>query len=100
MKGAIFRIVSEYTQVFGLVSRSFYQTDDQINVRVRRNYNLSSLLDYLRMHYDQDMSLKEAAEMVNLSPNHLCKVFKKVTGKTLIEYIQHLELTKQRDCSL
>lgn len=109
IKESIFRIVSEYSQkekgfeliikseifkVFGFMFRSFYQIDDQINLSIRRNYNLSPLLNYLRMHYDQDISLKEAAEMVNLTPNHLCKVFKKVTGKTLIEYTHHLRINE------
>jgi len=89
-KGFELMIKSEIFKIFGLAFRNFYQTDDQINVSIRRNYNLSPLLNYLRKHYDQDISLKTAAKMVNLTPNHLCKVFKKVTGKTLIEYTHHL----------
>jgi len=45
--------------------------EDQTHLSIRRNYNLSPLLNYLRMHYDEDISLKEAADMVNLTPNHL-----------------------------
>ena len=106
---SVFRLVREYTQkekgfeliikseifkVFGLAFRNFYQFDQQINLGVRRNYNLSGLLDYLRTSYDQEISLTEAAEMVSLSPNHLCKVFKKVTGKTLTEYMHHLRVNE------
>lgn len=109
MNDSISRLVNEYTQkekgfeliikseifkVFGLAFRSFYQFDHHINLSVRRNYNLSGLLDYLRTSYDQDISLTEAAEMVSLSPNHLCKVFKKVTGKTLTKYIHHLRINE------
>lgn len=93
-KGFELMIKSEIFKIFGLAFRSFYQTDDQINVSIRRNYNLSPLLNYLRTHYHQDISLKEAADMVNLTPNHLCKVFKKVTGKTLIEYTHHLRINE------
>lgn len=32
--------------------------------------------------------------MVNLSPNHFCKVFKKITGKTLIEYLHLLRINE------
>lgn len=109
MNASISRIVNEYThkekgfeliikseifKIFGIAFRSFNQFDNQINLSIRRNYNLSQLLDYLRIHYDHDISLKEAAEMVNLTPNHLCKVFKKVTGKTLIEYTHHLRVNE------
>lgn len=91
-RGFELMIKSEIFKVFGLAFRSFHQYDYQVNIR--RNYNLSPLLDYLRIHYDQNISLKEAAEMVNLTPNHLCKVFKRVTGKTLIEYTHHLRINE------
>lgn len=93
-KGFELLIKSEIFKVFGFIFRRFYQMADQTHLSIRRNYNLSPLLNYLRMHYDEDISLKEAADMVNLTPNHLCKVFKKVTGKTLIEYTHHLRINE------
>lgn len=93
-KGFELMIKSEIYKIFGFVFRRFYQMEDQTHLSIRRNYNLSPLLNYLRMHYDEEMSLKEAADMVNLTPNHLCKVFKKVTGKTLIEYTHHLRINE------
>src|SRR5699024_1165511 len=89
-KGFELMIKSEIFKIFGLSYSNFYKTDYQINVSIRRNYKLSPFLNYLRKNYDQDISLKTAAKMVNLTANHLCKVFKKVTGKTLIEYTHHL----------
>ncbi|MFD2613408.1 helix-turn-helix transcriptional regulator [Paenibacillus gansuensis] len=35
----------------------------------------------------EPLSMKEAARMVNLSPYHFCKTFKKVTGRTYVDFI-------------
>ena len=55
-------------------------------------YDFSGLLHTLRKRCHEAVSVEEAARMVNLSPNYFCKVFKQVTGKTLIDYIHHLRV--------
>jgi len=87
-------IKSELFRIFGLVFRYYCQLEQQSYNRCQKNYNLTLVLDYLREHYDKEISVNEAAKMVNLSPNHFCKVFKKVTGKTLIEYLQLLRINE------
>lgn len=45
------------------------------------------LLEYLETHVDQKMSVESAARFVNLNAFHFCKTFKKLTGRTFIDYV-------------
>ena len=45
------------------------------------------LLEYLETHTDQKLSIEQAARFVNLNPFHFCKTFKKLTGRTFIDYV-------------
>ena len=53
----------------------------------------SALLERLRRQLDNDFTtnhtLKSLAEFSGLSPNYLCKAFKRYTGKTVFEYLIH-----------
>jgi AraC family transcriptional activator of pobA len=55
---------------------------------------ITTLLKYLRENFHTPISVTEAAKLVNLSPNHFCSVFKKTTGRTLIEYINLLRVNE------
>ena len=87
-------IKAELFRIFGLIFRNYGQLKQQATNRYEINYNLTALFDFLRDHYYEQISVNEASKMVNLSPNHFCKVFKKVTGKTFIEYIQLLRINE------
>jgi AraC family transcriptional regulator, transcriptional activator of pobA len=87
-------VKAELFRIFGLIFRYYHQLKEKPPIRFQKSYNLTTLLNYLREHYDKEMSIDVAASMVNLSPNHFCKVFKKITGKTLIEYLHLLRINE------
>lgn len=55
---------------------------------------------YLAECQDQDVSLKEVARRVSVSPCHFCKLFKKQTGLTFSEYRVRRRLEKVRQLLL
>ena len=44
-------------------------------------------VDYIHTHYMEDISVNQLAEMLYVSPYHLCHEFKNATGKTIIQYL-------------
>ena len=44
-------------------------------------------VDYIHIHYMDDISVNQLAEMLYISPYHLCHEFKNATGKTIIQYL-------------
>lgn len=60
---------------------------------------LSKLLDdaraYIEAHYaDEDISLNQVAESVNISPNYFSTIFSQETDSTFIEYLTRLRMSK------
>ncbi|KRG13234.1 AraC family transcriptional regulator [Lederbergia galactosidilytica] len=93
-KGYELMIKAELYQTFGLIFREYSYLKELPASRIEERYNLTVLLNDLRENYHESISIENAAKMVNLSPNHFCKVFKKVTGKTLIEYLNMLRINE------
>lgn len=61
-------------------------------VEKRRTHNINverfrKLFLYLEENFYKRILVKEAADIVNMSTYHFCKTFKKVTGKTFIEFL-------------
>lgn len=59
-----------------------------------------SIAYYIHSHYDEDLSLDSLADHFFLSSCYLSHQFKKVTGFTLINYIQQVRINRARDLLL
>ncbi|SEM60133.1 AraC family transcriptional regulator [Paenibacillus sp. OV219] len=89
-------VKAELLRIFGLYFRYAERSADQAlalsRIPKQKPYDFTQLLHTLRERFQEPISVDEAARMVNLSKAHFCKVFKQVTGKTLIEYIHLLRV--------
>lgn len=45
------------------------------------------LISYIEDHYYEKITVEKAASIVSLSPSHFCRTFKKMTGKTFVDYL-------------
>lgn len=52
---------------------------------------------YIEEHLTEDISRKELADMVYLSPDHMARAFKKETGMTLTDYIVEQKMKKSAE---
>lgn len=50
------------------------------------------LIAFVERHYPEKLTVQQAAGIVNLSEYHFCRTFKKVTGKTFVEYVNLLRI--------
>ena len=49
---------------------------------------------YIVEHIDQKVTIDDVAYVLNITPQYLCNIFKKVTGTTIITYVNQLKLEK------
>jgi len=52
-----------------------------------RDSVIAYVCQYIREHCESDLSLVHCAELVEMSPSHLSRLFKKETGKNFLEFV-------------
>lgn len=57
-----------------------------------RKSDIRYSIPYIRRHFREPLTLAEIAETFNVTQNHFCKYFKKITGITFKEYLLQLRL--------
>jgi len=55
------------------------------------------VIEYLIRHLDQKITLEVLADHVNMNNNHLSRLFKKETDKTIVHYLNELRLERARE---
>ena len=55
---------------------------------------LEQMLDYLNTHFESVLSLQQLADQVHLSREVCCRLFKKMTGKTITSYLEEYRTAK------
>lgn len=58
------------------------------------DHYVKQCLNYLHENYDQDIRVQDVAEIVNLHPGYLQRIFKNHTGETLMQYLTRLRMDK------
>lgn len=55
---------------------------------------LEKMLEVLHTYFDRVISLQEVADQVHLSREVCCRIFKKMTGKTITQYLQEYRVAQ------
>ena len=58
----------------------------------KRLDTFNSILEYIHLHYDNDLSVQELANRFFISPSYFAHFFKGRTGKSVMEYINDIRL--------
>ena len=58
--------------------------------------HIQMAIDYINENYKKKLSLEDVSFHINLSVVHTSRLFKKETGKTVLDYINEVKLTKAK----
>lgn len=61
--------------------------DGQLQQFRQKSERFKHLLDFIGQRYMEPITVERAARMVHLSPYHFCNTFKRLTGLTLIQFV-------------
>ena len=53
---------------------------------------VTNAVEYIRIHYNEDVSIHSMADLYSITPNYFSSIFHKNTGKTFIQYLTHLRI--------
>jgi AraC family transcriptional activator of pobA len=83
--------VRSYCQLlFTWLSREFtvkQRSDTEMNAFRTKTDQFKELLTLLESDMTERVTVEQAASFVHLSPYHFCRMFKKMTGQTLVQYM-------------
>ncbi|WP_141506219.1 helix-turn-helix transcriptional regulator [Paenibacillus luteus] len=83
-------VKSKLHAFFTLLSRTFMQ--QQLAGKSAEPYfvnrdRFKQLIQRIESDFAEKLSITQAAKQVSLNPYHFCKLFKKLTGRTFVEYV-------------
>ena len=59
----------------------------------KNRHHLQKAIDYMTLHYNEHISLREISTALALNPEYFCRMFKKNIGFTFLEYLNQIRLT-------
>lgn len=77
--------------------KAFTEETSKIYLKENKLERFKLLFNYIEAHFSEKITVKIAANIVNMSSYHFCKVFKKVTGKTFIEFLNLYRVNEAED---
>lgn len=80
----VMEFIAEFARQAGLI-RSAPMAEEGLEDTYSRH--IRRLKDYIDYHYMHPVELAELCELIGVSPQHLCRIFKRCTGMRPMEYI-------------
>lgn len=85
-------IMSDIYKLFTILYRRniFVRPNESSNIGY--DYNLDrihDILGYIEEHFGENLSVEDAAKMLNINYSYFCRLFKKATGMTFVEYLNY-----------
>lgn len=66
------------------------------NKHSQQSHVLEKIQQYLEANYSQDISLDTVAEVVNLSTSYLSFIFKEISGKNFVDYVNEFRIEQAK----
>ncbi len=63
----------------------------------QKQLKLRPVIDYINTHYDQILTLEELADIMKITPQHLCLLFKNIMQIRPFEYLNQVRINKSKD---
>ena len=57
---------------------------------------LEQVLDFMHLHYNEDISLNQLAEIIHVNPSYLSTIFKKVYGDTIFNHLNQYRIEQAK----
>jgi len=90
-------ILLNLVKYYGTLSTKFSKN---YSIKIKDINRLKELMTLLQKEYNRDITLTEAANIVNMSIHYFCKFFKKVIGKTFTNYLLSIRIDKAKELLL
>jgi len=88
---SMLRLLAMFAEHLSVICNSIEIQDQEVEPKL-----VSQAKRYIQEHYSERISLDEAAQAVNVSTRHFCKVFKASTGMTFTDYLARVRVEQAK----
>ena len=94
---AVKNLLCQILLILNRAAKASYGKMGEFHLRLRDINRLKPIFDFIHTHYSQKLALRDLAAVSNMSVTHLCRYFKKVTGKTITEYVKRYRIDRAKE---
>jgi AraC-like DNA-binding protein len=77
----------------GSTSFTYLASEDYVKAKfATTNKRINNIHEFLMKNYQNDIDLKEVAEIAHMAPASVCRFFKNTTGLTIFEYLNKIKI--------
>ena len=87
------RLFCEYM----ILKSSFTLLKEEGKKQKENFYRIAKIISYVEEKYRNQITMNEVANLVSVSPEYLCRFFKKYTGQSFFEYLMTYRISKFYD---
>jgi AraC-like DNA-binding protein len=88
--------ISSLLSFFGWIKHDhYYELEPQVNKKLhKRTDQLKTVLEYIEKAYASPITLEDLAACAKMSEKYFCRVFKDMTHKTVMDYLNHYRIER------
>jgi len=92
--GYMFGVLRDFYQIMYLLVSDYRiaEVDEERKLQNRNLERLSSITDYIRANYNENLTLEKVADRFGFSPAYLSRMFQKYAGINYKKYVQELRI--------
>ncbi|TNJ64175.1 helix-turn-helix domain-containing protein [Paenibacillus hemerocallicola] len=83
---------SKLLEALVFLTRTLYDSSEPGASTVQSQSNVLELLDYMHLHYNEELSLTNLADHYNWNASYVSRLFKQQVGQTFIHYLHSLRV--------
>ncbi len=87
-------IKSYICNIIAFLSRNNILTDSSTFFDEKNIIKVMPALDYIDRHYSEQIQLEDLSRVLNLNQSYFCRLFKRATNSTFIEYLNFIRVCK------
>lgn len=80
-----------------LINLTKHTSEEGTNSALHRHSKLRPVFDYIGNNYSKQITLNELSDIVNISPQHLCVLFRNTINSRVFEYINNVRIQKSKE---
>lgn len=86
-----------FLNILAKINALYNKNKGIINTPIHNDERVSKILDYIHENLERKLTLEKISSEFNINKYHLCHLFKKATGFTLIEYITNKRIYRTKE---